>query len=82
MPERLAASLAENQALRTEVAELRLENKFLREKLDALARRIFGAQSERLDSAQLELLLQGITDGRGACGSGGATALEASIAEA
>ena len=36
------------------------ENALLRQKLDALARRIFGQKSEQLDAAQLELLLSGI----------------------
>jgi transposase len=40
---------------------LRRENTVLRQKLDALARRFFGKQSERLSPAQLELLLQGLT---------------------
>lgn len=40
-------------ALRT----LQTENKLLRQKVDALARRIFGASSEALDPAQLQLLL-------------------------
>ena len=34
------------------------ENTLLRQKVDALVRRVFGASSERLDPAQLELLLQ------------------------
>ena len=52
-PERLAAALAENAALRTEV-------KLLREKLSALAKKIFGASSEKLDPAQLLLMLAGL----------------------
>ncbi|NJN06185.1 MAG: IS66 family transposase [Rhodobacteraceae bacterium] len=39
---------------------MRTENKLLREKVDALIQRIFGAQSERLDAAQLLLMLQGL----------------------
>jgi transposase len=46
----------------SELTELRLENKLLREKLDAILRKLFRASSETLDPAQLELLLQGITD--------------------
>ena len=42
----------ENKALRVEI-------KHLREKVDLLVRRIFGAKSEQLDDAQLMLLLQG-----------------------
>ena len=43
---------------------LRRENTVLRQKLDALARRFFGKKSEQLNAAQLELLLQGLTDER------------------
>ena len=57
----------ELRALREQVAELtaalaqaRRENTLLRQKLDALARRCFGKQSEQLDAAQLELLLSGL----------------------
>jgi transposase len=41
----------------------RRENTILRQKLDKLARRFFGKQSEQLNAAQLELLLQGLTEG-------------------
>jgi hypothetical protein len=34
------------------------ENELLRQKIDLLVRRVFGSSSERLDKAQLELLLQ------------------------
>jgi len=44
------------------LAELKNENELLREKLDALARRLFGSKSEKLDSAQLLLLLQGVDE--------------------
>jgi Transposase C of IS166 homeodomain len=36
----------------------RQENVLLRQKIDSLVRRVFGSSSERLDRAQLELLLQ------------------------
>ena len=47
----LENALCENERLRT-------ENKLLREKVDKLVRRIFGKSSEKMDPAQLELLLQ------------------------
>ena len=47
----LESALAENHRLNT-------ENKLLREKVDKLVRKIFGKSSEKLDAAQLELLLQ------------------------
>jgi len=56
---------AELSALRELVVTLkqalelsRQENTLLRQKVDSLVRRVFGASSERLDRAQLELLLQ------------------------
>lgn len=60
---------AEVQTLRQQVALLqealeqsRRENTLLRQKLDALARRFFGKKSEQLGAAQLELLLNGLTE--------------------
>jgi transposase len=41
---------------------LERENALLRQKLDALIRRLFGARSEKVDPAQLLLLLQGNED--------------------
>lgn len=49
--EALAQSRHDNQGLRR-------ENELLRQKIDLLIRRVFGSSSERLDRAQLELLLQ------------------------
>ena len=49
---RAAELLAQN-------ARLEKENALLRQKLDLLVRKLFGAQSEKLDPAQLLLLLQG-----------------------
>ena len=40
------------------VALLQRENSLLRQKIDALVRRVFGSSSEKMDPAQLELLLQ------------------------
>ena len=45
-------------------AVLERENTLLRQKIDLLVRRIFGASSEKLDAAQLELLL-GLEDAAG-----------------
>ena len=39
---------------------LERENTLLRQKIDALIRRLFGRQSEQLDPAQLQMLLQGV----------------------
>jgi transposase len=61
----MRASPNELTVLRERVATLEAalagaqqENALLRQKVDALVRRIFGASNERIDPAQLELLLQ------------------------
>jgi transposase len=51
----------QNASLKEALAQARLENTLLRQKLDALARRLFGSKSEQLDAAQLQLLLAGLT---------------------
>jgi transposase len=45
-----------------EIAHLREENRLLRQKLDLVIRQLFGKKSERLDPAQLELLLSDLGD--------------------
>jgi hypothetical protein len=62
LSEALALATAENARASGELAELRTENKLLREKIEALIRRLFGAQSEQLDRAQLLLMLQGLDE--------------------
>lgn len=59
---REAELLAENKALSERLSVLEKENALLRQKLDLLIRKLFGAQSERLDPAQLLLLLQGMDE--------------------
>jgi transposase len=49
----------QNTLLRERCAQLETENKLLRQKVDLLVRRCFGAKSESLSPAQLELLLTG-----------------------
>ena len=39
-----------------------LEIKLLKQKLDALARRLFGSTSEKLDHAQTQLLFEGLEE--------------------
>jgi len=51
-------SEAEAALLLEELRALKRENELLRQKLDALARRLFGPKSEQLDKNQLLLLLQ------------------------
>src|SRR5580704_15667031 len=53
---------AQLRQAREQLDALRLENQILRQKLDALARRVFGKSSERLDPEQLQLLLEGLEE--------------------
>ena len=53
LSEQLARATAENE-------RQRIENKLLREKIDALIKRLYGAQSEKIDPGQLLLMLQGL----------------------
>ncbi len=71
----------ENAALRIRLEEVMAENKLLREKIDLLVKRIFGAKSEQLDDQQLMLLLQGGDDGTKKAPASGAdpAALEAEL---
>ena len=62
MPESSASREAE---LLERIDALAKENALLREKIDLLDKKIFGAKSEKLDPQQLLLLLQGL-DARGA----------------
>jgi transposase len=52
------------QQLQAEKEQLRQENKLLKEKVDLLIRRLFGVKSEKLDIAQLELLLKEADSGK------------------
>ena len=79
MPTPLEARLTEeNAALRAQVKAQQIEVKLLKEKIDLLVRRIFGAKSEQLDEAQLMLLLQGDEGAKKA----GASSADACVLEA
>jgi transposase len=54
--------------LQSALEETRKENSLLRQKIDALCRRVFGSSSEKIDAAQLELLLQMVNSGAAAQG--------------
>jgi transposase len=54
--EQLSRLLAQS---REALSQLQQENAFLRQKIDALVRRVFGSSSEVVDAAQLQLFLQG-----------------------
>lgn len=58
MTEREAHLSEQLQQCQTALAAAQKENALLRQKLDALARRVFGVSSEALNPAQLQLLLQ------------------------
>jgi transposase len=57
--EELSRLLAQSQEA---LLQLKQENALLRQKIDALVRRVFGSSSEALDAAQLQLFLQGQTE--------------------
>lgn len=62
---REAELLAKIKALDERLARMEVlekQNALLRQKLDLLIRKLFGAQSEKLDPAQLLLLLQGLDE--------------------
>ena len=59
MPDSISPDAAE---LLARIAELEKETALLRQKIDALARKIYGVSSEQLDPAQLLLLLQGLDE--------------------
>jgi transposase len=59
MPDAREQELLQQIAQRdAEMQRLRQENEVLRQKVDALARQLFGKKSEQLDPAQLQLLFQ------------------------
>jgi transposase/uncharacterized coiled-coil protein SlyX len=60
LEEKLARATAELTRAGSELVELRSENQLLREKIDALIKRLYGAQSEKIDPGQLLLMLQGL----------------------
>ena len=57
LPNELNALRVLVSSLQSTLAAVQAENKLLRQKLDALARRLFGVSSEALNPAQLQLLL-------------------------
>ena len=59
MPDSTSPNAAE---LLARIAELEKENALLRQKIDALARKIYGVSSEKLDPGQLLLVLQGLDE--------------------
>jgi len=64
LQELIAQKTLEIEHLQAENERLSQEIKLLKEKVDLLIRRLFGAKNEQLDAAQLELLLKGIDPGK------------------
>jgi transposase len=60
------------QSQQKEIAQLREENRLLRQKLDLVIRQLYGSKSERLDPGQLELML---SEQDGPSGKDGAPAI-------
>jgi hypothetical protein len=58
LQELIAQKEAQNRLLQAENERQSQEIKLLKEKIDLLLRRLFGSKSEKLDAAQLELLLK------------------------
>jgi transposase len=64
LQELIAQKEAQNQLLQAENERQSQEIKLLKEKIDLLIRRLFGSKSEKLDAAQLELLLKDLDSGK------------------
>src|ERR1700751_2581228 len=62
--ELIAQKEAENRRLQAENERQSQEIKLLKEKIDLLIRRLFGSKSEKLDAAQLDLLLKALDLGK------------------
>jgi hypothetical protein len=56
--------ITQNRLLQAENEQLKQEIKLLKQKVDLLIRRLFGSKSEKLDPAQLELLLKDLDLGK------------------
>jgi transposase len=56
--------VTQNRLLQAENEQLKQEIKLLKQKVDLLIRRLFGSKSEKLDVAQLELLLKDLDLGK------------------
>jgi transposase len=63
LQQEVAALRAELEVLRQENAQLRQHNTVLRLKVDAMARKLFGKSSEKLDAAQLQMVFEALKDG-------------------
>jgi len=66
LQELIAQKEAQNRRLQAENERQSQEIKLLKEKIDLLIRRLFGSKSEKLDAAQLELLLKDLDLGKAA----------------
>jgi predicted RNase H-like nuclease (RuvC/YqgF family) len=60
LQQEIATLRVENEALKAEIEELRQHNHTLRLKVDAMARKLFGKSSEKLDAAQLQMVFDAL----------------------
>ena len=60
LQQEIATLRVENEALKAEIEELRQQNQALRLKVDAMARKLFGKSSEKLDAAQLQMVFDAL----------------------
>src|ERR1041385_7837777 len=60
LEERNAALLAQVEALKQELEQVRQDNVVLRLKVDAMARKLFGRSSEKLNAAQLQMVFEAL----------------------
>lgn len=60
LQQEIATLRVENEALKAEIEELRQHNQALRLKVDAMARKLFGKSSEKLDAAQLQMVFDAL----------------------
>ncbi len=63
LPGEVAALRLENDQLRQENEQLRQHNRVLQLKVDAMARKLFGQSSEKLDPAQLQMVFEALQNG-------------------
>ena len=56
----MSGLISENKALEQEAEQLKQHNQVLRLKVDAMARKLFGKSSEKLDPAQLQMVFDAL----------------------
>ena len=59
----VATQQTQIESLKQEVEQLKQHNEVLRLKVDAMARKLFGRSSEKLDPAQLQMVFEALQNG-------------------